>query len=109
MKRLIATRKLKRTCEGCGKSFKKGEIYYKQRKIYFFEDGYGSFKVLADEFLICPKCKYKKEQRLKRYKEFQKVCVHPERFIETEWSYIPGECVKEPDYDHCLLCGGILY
>ena len=24
---------------------------------------------------------------------------------ETVWSYIPGEAVKEPDYDECIHCG----
>ena len=56
----------------------------------------------------CPKCKYKLEQHNKRYKEFQKHCKHPEQFIETEWCYIRGECVMEPDYDYCRLCEKIL-
>ncbi len=24
---------------------------------------------------------------------------------ETSYTYIPGECVKEPDYEMCILCG----
>lgn len=103
MKRLIASRKLKRICICCNKGFLKGEVYYKTRTIY------EAAPICADEYLTCPKCKYKNDQHLKRYKKFQKYCTHPQEFIETEWSYIPGECVKEPDYDHCLLCGEILY
>ena len=103
MKRLIAKRRLKRCCQECGKSFKKGDVYYKVRKVFVDEI------VCAFEFLICPKCKYKMEQHNKRYKKFQKHCEHPQEFIDTQWCYIPGECVKEPNYDYCRLCGKILY
>ena len=102
MKRLIAKRKLKRCCQECEIHFKKGDVYYKVREVY------KDINICAYEFLLCPKCKYKLEQHNKRYKEFKKHCEHPGKFIETEWCYIPGECVKEPDYDYCRLCGKIL-
>ena len=35
--------------------------------------------------------------------------LNPHEFIETEWSYIFGECVKEPNFDYCRLCGKILH
>ena len=103
MKRLIAKRRLKRRCQECGKSFKKGDVYYKVRKVF------ADVTICAFEFLICPKCKYKSEQHNKRYKKFQKQCEHPQEFIDTQWCYIPGESVMEPDYDYCRLCGKILY
>jgi len=61
--------------------------------------------IMAFEYLLCPRCKWKEDRHKELYKEFQKKCTHPEKFAETEWSYIPGECVKEPDYDYCRLCG----
>lgn len=39
---------------------------------------------------------------------FKRKCKHPQKFIDTVWRYIPGECVKEPDYDRCMLCGQIV-
>lgn len=102
MKRLIAPRKLKRTCSHCGRHFTKGNVYYKKREVYSDEYGNGC---AAFEYLVCPKCKWKKELSAIRFKVFQKHCVHPKKFVETEWSYIPGECVMEPDCDYCGLCG----
>jgi len=101
LKRLIASRKLKRTCAHCGNHFVKGNVYYKKREVYpiAWEKG-----CMAFEYLICPKCKWREEQSKKRYKVFQKHCVHPEKFTRTEWGYIPGECVMEPEYDYCTLC-----
>jgi len=31
----------------------------------------------------------------------------PHKNIQTAWSYIPGECVKQPDYEQCVDCGEI--
>lgn len=102
MKRLVATRKLKRKCIYCDREFSKGNVYYKERKVFT------DWVVMAFETLMCPKCKYKQEQHDKRFKLFQNKCVHPDKFKETAWSYITGEYVKEPDYDFCRLCGKIL-
>lgn len=102
MKKLIASRKLKRTCEHCGRGFIKGNVYYKIREV--FTEEYDQY-IAAFEYLKCPKCKWKEDRHKERYEIFQKNCPHPEEFAETEWSYIPGECVKEPDYDYCRLCG----
>ena len=102
MKRLISSRKLSRTCEHCGRRFLKGDVYYKNREVYQIKWIKG---IVAFEYLLCPRCKWKEDQRKERYKVFQKHCIHPEKFAEAEWSYIPGECVKEPDYDYCRLCG----
>ncbi len=38
-----------------------------------------------------------------RIRQFQKDCPH--KNIDTKYSYIPGEAVKEPDYDFCMDCG----
>lgn len=102
MKRLIASRQLKRKCI-CGQGFLKGDVYYKHREVS--DNGWGG--IYAGEYLICPKCLYKSKQHKLRYEKFKSICNHPEEFIETEWDYIPGECVKEPQYDFCRLCGQI--
>jgi hypothetical protein len=103
LKKLIASRKLKRRCIVCDAGFEKGNVYYTKRVVY--EDCSWTPKYLvAYEMLICPRCKYKEEQHSKRFKHFQEVCTHPDKFVETAWSYIPGECVKEPDFDFCRLC-----
>ena len=103
VKKLVASRQLKRTCVQCDRTFYKGEVYYRERDI--FEDA--GF-ISASEFLICPRCKYHNEQWWKRFAEFQKKCVHPKKFVYTEYRYIPGEYVQEPDYDHCSLGGQIV-
>jgi uncharacterized protein (DUF2225 family) len=102
MKRLIASRKLKRTCVVCNTKFKKGNVYYRDRKVC------ADWVVMAFETLMCPKCKYKARAHDIRFKEFEMFCTHPEKFCETAWSYITGECVKEPDYGFCTLCGKTL-
>jgi Zn finger protein HypA/HybF involved in hydrogenase expression len=107
MKRLIATRKLKRKCECCQREFLKGDVYYKQRIVSVFDDWVVSQKVVirAYEYYLCPKCKYKNGAQEQRFRLFREKCQHPKKFIETAWRYIPGECVQEPDYDQCRLCG----
>lgn len=94
MKRKVASRKLKRRCIYCEKSFIKGEVYYLKRTV-FSEFG----EVFADEYLVCPKCKLKEERHSERFKEFQKRCTHPEKFQDTVYDY------WSPLYDICLLCG----
>lgn len=39
-----------------------------------------------------------------RKKEIDRIkdCDHE---MDTVWDYIPGEAVKEPQYDECLKCG----
>jgi hypothetical protein len=102
LKKHIASRKLKRTCIYCNKGFKKGDVYYRERKVSV------DYKVMSYEFLICPKCKYKQERQYERFKAFTEKCTHPNKFKETAWHYITGECVKEPDYEFCTLCGKTL-
>lgn len=103
LKRLIAKRTLQRQCAHCRKSFRKGEVYYKKRTVFFDNDG----TMFSNEWLICSKCKYKIEEHFKRFEGFKTRCIHPGWAIETEYSYMPGECVQEPDYDYCRLCGQI--
>lgn len=102
MRKLIASRNLKRHCEFCNKEFIKGQVYYKKR-IILSED-----RIYSYESLICPKCKFKMEQHFKRFQAFKEKCVHPKEFIATEYSYIQGEAVKEPSYNYCQLCGKVL-
>jgi len=97
-KRKIASRKLNRKCDCCDKTFLKGNIYYDNRQVFTDED-----KVFGHTYRLCPKCKYKEEQLAERIKR----CPHPKHLIKTEWDYIYGECVKEPQYDYCGVCGEI--
>lgn len=103
MKRLIAGKKLKHKCIYCNKEIIKGDVYYRHREV-FEEDE----MIFAWQYVVCPKCKYKQEQQDKRFNEFKRKCKHPQKFIDIVWCYIPGECVKEPDYDRCMLCGKIV-
>ncbi len=104
MKRLTASRALKRPCFLCNRKFSKGDVYYKHREVHTLEDG----RFWGMESLICPRCKHKGESQDKRFNEFKKRCVHPKRFIHTEYQYVPGECIQEPAYDMCHLCGQII-
>jgi hypothetical protein len=105
MKKLIAKRRLKRTCEYCGRNFKKGAVYYLERHVCADpDDGY----VNAYEFVTCPRCKYRHDRQRERFEAFTEKCSHPDKFIETIYDYIPGECVMEPQFDQCRLCGKIV-
>jgi len=109
VKKLIASRKLKSTCVRCDKEFPKGDIYYKQRTIVSgIDDIDDKPYIYGNTIYECPRCHYKRIQHEKRFQEFKKHCKHPKEFITEEWSYIPGECVKQPDHFECRLCGKIL-
>jgi hypothetical protein len=100
VKRKIASRKLKRTCNECNRSFIKGDVYYIRRKVF---DDYGGLGIIAFEFLECPKCRYKKVKHAERFEKFKPNCHHP--IFHEVWSYIPGEYVMQPDHDECDVCG----
>lgn len=46
----------------------------------------------------CWKSPIVKQKRIDEIKN----CKHE---MDTVWDYIPGEAVKEPQYDHCIKCG----
>ena len=98
--RKVATRSLKRRCEYCDTRFLKGDVYYLHRYVSRSD---GEF--VAYEYLVCAKCKYKRNDWEERYEKFKNKCKHPKEFIETIYDYIPGEAVKQPEYDVCTLCG----
>lgn len=101
--RKVASRRLKRTCLECNKGFVKGEVYYLNRWV-----AGGELGVISHEHLICSKCDYKEKRYKQRFKAFQNECVHPLEFIDTQYRYIPGEAVMEPDYDECRLCNQVV-
>lgn len=106
MQKKIASRKLRRTCENCGKHFLKGDVYYRKRIVNVEYDYFTDEPIVsAYEYAICPKCKYHKDQHNKRLAIFRKHCTHPIEFRNTFYGYIPGECVMQPEYDVCMLCG----
>ena len=51
------------------------------------------------------RCYYGREASKLRFNRFVMKCPHPEKMRVTVWTYIPGECVKEPDHDECRICG----
>lgn len=100
------TKKIKRarkahTCQICGHTIGKGEVYYKIKEFYPPYDE--NDKTFSYETSICPKCKYKEEQSKMRFVKFKEHCPH--KVTTTIYRYIPGECVQEPDYNICLICG----
>lgn len=108
MKRKIASRKLKRRCECCGRGFEKGDVYYHERKVRHFYNGENE-DIVGVNKTKCPKCRYRDQNSLERYERFQKTCQHEKiEFIHEVWDYIPGEAVMEPQYDECRLCGNHL-
>ena len=101
MKRKIATRKLKRTCICCNKSFVKGDVYYLKRVVFkeFRE-------IISYKYLVCPRCKYGNERKAERKKRFIESgkCHHP--ITDVVWVTMAGEdYVKEPSHTECLICG----
>jgi len=101
MKRKIASRRLKRKCVCCGKTFVKGEVYYIDRKVFVCED-----EVFAYEWLVCARCKYYEERGKERRKHFIESgrCHHP--FKREVWTPIPGEEWRyEPHHRECTICG----
>ena len=104
LKRKVASRKLKRTCIGCNKSFVKGDVHYVERKV-FAEFG----EIIAVEYVYCAKCKYHDENHVRRFKEFKKSgsCRHPVR--DLVWQIIFGEdYAMEPSHEECLICGEVV-
>jgi len=47
-------------------------------------------------------CSNKSSPHQIKIKKKQAMCPHKNK--ETVWSYIPGEAVKQPDYDVCIDC-----
>lgn len=104
MKRKIASRKLKRHCICCNKSFLKGNIYYLKR-VVFKEFGL----VFAYEYLLCSRCKYENEHHNIRFKKFVESgnCHHP--ITNEVWRVMDGEdYVKEPSHTECSICGEVV-
>lgn len=103
MKRKVAKRRLQRKCIYCNCGFVKGEIYYVRRTV----TNWGG-EIHASEYIKCSKCKYINENRETRYEKFRERCVHPERFVEMEYSMMYGESIMEPSHEECRLCRKIV-
>ena len=97
VKRIPKSRK-QYNCFSCGKSILKGSPYYQEKYVDFSEEG-----IYAQRLKICPKCVFMRSRSSERFKRFKPNCHHPLK--GTVYRYIPGECVQEPDYDECLVCG----
>lgn len=99
MRRLIASRKLYTNCRWCDDNIIKGQVYYRHRVVDKYDD-----EVVAYSYNECAKCRYRIDDRLKRRVGLKERCHHPIEMQRTEYDYIPGECVMEPQYDICLVC-----
>lgn len=108
MKRKVAPRRLKLTCNECDCTIKKGDVYYRERIVYVdYEDV--EVKVYGYTFNHCARCIYMMKKREERFKRFVEsgTCTHP----ITDWSYslMYGEdYVYEPNYEECLVCKKIV-
>lgn len=51
-------------------------------------------------------CKHHDSPNQERIRQGQAECPH-ENFV-TDWTTIPGETSKEPNYTRCLDCGAII-
>jgi len=98
MKRLIAKHRHKNGCISCKSDISKGNVYYTERKVYA-DGGY----IWSYTCKYCAKCKYRIDKRNARFERFRLDCHHPK--TELIWTYIPGECVEQPDHDECIICG----
>ena len=50
-------------------------------------------------------CKHQDSPHKKAIRDIQNNCPHVEK--EMVYSYIPGECVQQPDHEVCVACGFI--
>lgn len=101
-KKLVAKKKLKNRCMFCCKEIFKGRVYYKERVVI---TDYGI--IYAFNIYKCSRCNYKDNQHEERFKKFKEICTHP--ITDMVYEYIPGECVMQPEYDQCRLCGKRCY
>lgn len=99
-KRIKKARKA-HTCQICGQIIGKCKVYYRIKEFYPPYDG--NDKPFSYETSVCPKCKHKEERSKERLERFKEHCPH--KVTTTMYRCIPGECVKEPDYELCLVCG----
>lgn len=106
MKRLVAKYKSTKRCICCNKPISRGEVYYRERKV--FEDIFDD-KFHAVEYYCCARCNYEtkhKKERLEKYLA-SGTCKHPR--VDTMYGLIAGEdYVQEPKYDYCEICRKII-
>jgi len=98
--RRVKTRK-EHICSYCQKMIPVKSIAYRE-KVFEIEDD----SVYSEHWYSCSRCKYKSDQHNKRLAAFKPHCHHPARV--DQYSYIPGECVMQPDHIECLVCGAHL-
>lgn len=106
MKRYVAKYKSTKRCICCNKLISRGEVYYRERKV--FEDIFDN-KLHAWNYYCCARCNYETERQKERFENFIKSdkCKHPR--IDTVWGLISGEdYVQEPKYDQCEICRKIM-
>jgi hypothetical protein len=100
MKKKVASRRLKRTCDQCKCKFKKGDVYYVDRRVFFDEE------IVSFEYTYCAKCNYRNKSHLTRFQRFidSESCKHP--ITDEVWSPIPGDThLLQPDHLECEICG----
>jgi hypothetical protein len=93
-------------CEYCGRKIKKGEHYLYERRFCKEFDDY-EFKEIIYGFDSHThiKCNYYQKHHEERFERFKPTCEH--KINHTEYSYIPGECIMQPECQICDICGEI--
>ena len=109
MKKIVTASKYYK-CDSCGKEIRKGYKYEfnKTRVPVYEEELYqarydGSLSVRYGEQIGIEYLQWRFCLDCRQEKVNQDECEH--KRTGTYWDYIPGEAVKEPQYDYCLDCG----
>lgn len=104
MKRKVASRRLKLTCNECDCTIMKGDVYYRERVVVVdYEDVEN--RVYGYTFNHCARCVYKKKRHEERFKKFvdSGTCTHP--ITDMNYRVMFGEYyAQEPDYEECRIC-----
>lgn len=108
--RKVASRKLIRECVCCEGTIYKGDVYYRHRNVYVEYDEFeGKDKVFAGEWLECEGCVIENEQIAEKKRQLRESGTCDHEFTEMHYRLMDGEYyAKEPDYEECLVCGGIV-
>lgn len=89
-------------CDHCGRKIEKGQRYFYDRNFFCHKEDGETF-LWGEDVRKCFRCDYKQKQHEKRFERFKPTCEH--KFCHDEYSYIPGECVMQPECTVCNICG----
>jgi len=91
-------------CDICGRKIEKGQRYFYERHFCKeFDDCDFEVTICGFDRHMHIKCGYKQKRHKERFERFKPTCGH--KINHTEYSYIPGECVMQPECQICDICG----